>query len=223
MKLLDLFCKAGGTSMGFHRAGFNVTGVDIEPQPRYPFKFVQADALEFCSRYGRKFDLIAASPPWPLYSITAALSNNNHPDLVEITRKVLISTGRPYIIENVPDAPLINPLMLCGTMFPELRVIRHRLFECCPIIWFPPAPCQHTGKSTGAAVGMRRRGKFPHSRTARLSDGFKYVTITGNDYIAADARRAMGIDWMTKAELSQAIPPAYTEWLGKQMLELICQ
>ena len=127
-KALDLYCKAGGTSMGLHRAGFEVTGVDIEPQKRYPFEFVLGDALEYCAQHGHEFDLVVAGPPCQLYSVTASLSNGNHPDLVGPTREALIATGKPYIIENVPGSPLINPLVLCGTMF-GLALIRHRLFE----------------------------------------------------------------------------------------------
>ena len=178
MKALDLFCEAGGTSMGLHRAGFDVIGVDIEPQPRYPFEFVQGDALEYVAKHGHKYDLIVAGPPYQMY--------------VGPTRKALQATSKPYIIEAVPGVPLINPLILCGTMFPELRVRRHRLFECWPVIWFPPAMCS---------------AMCYHWGTRPLADAVK--------------AQAIGIDWMTKAELSQAIPPAYTEWLGREMLRLI--
>lgn len=205
--------------MGLHRAGFRVTGVDIEPQKRYPFEFVQGDALEYCAQHGHKYNLIVAGPPCQLYSILNSLSKGGYPDLVGPTREALQATGRPYIIENVPGAPLENPLMLCGTMFPELRVIRHRLFECWPVIWFPPAPCCHLG--TASASG---RGKSKTNETGYIPgtlENFDFITVTGSDYIAEAGRVAMGIDWMTKAELSQAIPPAYTEWLGREMLRLI--
>lgn len=218
-KALDLFCKAGGTSTGLARAGFDVTGVDIEPQPRYPFKFVLGDALEYCARHGHKFNLVVAGPPCQLYTKLASLSNGNYPDLVGATREALQATGRPYIIENVPHAPLENPLMLCGTMFPELRVIRHRLFECWPVLWWPPAPCYHWGVTSACG-----RGKNKHNLSGYVAgnlENFDFITVTGNDYIADDGRRAMDISWMTKKELSQAIPPAYFEWLGKQMLKLI--
>ncbi len=219
LRALDLFCKAGGTSMGLHRAGFEMTGVDIEPQPRYPFDFVQGDALGYLAQHGHEFDLIVAGPPCQMYSVTKGLSNKTYPDLVEITRIALIRTNRPYIIENVPGAPLINPIKLCGTMFPGLRVIRHRLFECLPPLWFPPGPCQHWG--TASASG---RGKKPGNEIGYIPgslENFDFITVTGSDYIAADGRIAMGIDWMVKTELSQAIPPAYTEWLGKQIIKLI--
>jgi DNA (cytosine-5)-methyltransferase 1 len=207
-KALDLFCKAGGTSMGLHRAGFEVTGVDIEPQKRYPFNFVLGDALEYVALHGHNYDLIVAGPPCQLYSVTSSLSSVNHPDLVEPTREALKTTRKPYIIENVPGAPLENPIKLCGTMFPNLRVIRHRLFECEPVIWFPPSPCQHIGRTA-------KRGVF-----GTFQNGY-YLTVTGEGFLRDEARVAMGISWMSSKELSQAIPPAYTEWLGKQMLKLI--
>lgn len=183
--------------MGYYRAGFSkIVGVDIEPQKRYPFEFVQADALEFCEKWGRDFDMVVGSPPCQPYSVTSFLSNGNHPRLIGETRRTMKATGRPYVIENVPGAPLINPIKLCGTMFPDLRVIRHRLFECSPVVWFPLGCCYHWG-----SVSACGRGKSKNN--------------------PGGGRLAMGIDWMTKAELSQAIPPAYTEWLGKQMLSLI--
>jgi DNA (cytosine-5)-methyltransferase 1 len=206
--------------MGYHRAGFDeIVGVDIAAQKRYPFDFVLGDALEYVAQHGHKYDLVVAGPPCQVYSITAPLSNGNHPDLVGPTREALQATGKPYIIENVPGAPLINPLMLCGTMFPELRVIRHRLFECSPVVWWPPAPCRHWG--TASACGRGKSNKTTSGYTPGNLKNYDFITVTGSDYIAEDGRTAMGIDWMTKKELSQAIPPAYTEWLGRQMLELI--
>jgi DNA (cytosine-5)-methyltransferase 1 len=209
-KALDLFCKAGGTSMGLYRAGFEVTGVDIEPQKRYPFDFVLGDALEYVATHGHKYDLIVAGAPCQLYSVTAALSNGNHPDLVDPTREALQATGKPYIIENVPGAPLVNPIKLCGTMFSGLRVRRHRLFECWPVLWWPPAPCYHWGK-VAPCFG---KGSYDKS-------GYDFVTVAGKGTPPKVAGAAMGIDWMIGTELSQAIPPAYTEWLGKEMLKLI--
>lgn len=219
MKLLDLYCGAGGAATGYHRAGFaEIVGVDISPQKRYPFEFVQGDALEYVAKYGHEYDLIVAGPPCQLYCVMAHLANGNYPDLVGPTREALQATGKPYIIENVPGAPLINPIKLCGTMFPELRVIRHRLFECWPVVWFPPSQCQHIGKasSSGRAVSKKNPGE-----TRPTLENFDYITVVGNDYIADDGRMAMGIPWMTKKELSQAIPPAYTEWLGKEILRLL--
>lgn len=211
-RLLDLFCGQGGAGMGYHNAGFDVTGVDITPQPRYPFAFVQADALEYIREHYHEYDIIHASPPCQAYSITAPLSNGNHPDLVADTRAALLATGRPFIIENVPGAPLENPLMLCGTMF-GLRVLRHRLFEIHPDpIWFPPSPCRHQGKATGAKTvrGEKTRG---------FATGYTYITVAGHAFLVADARIAMDIDWMTSKGLSQAIPPAYTEWIGRELVK----
>jgi DNA (cytosine-5)-methyltransferase 1 len=210
LKALDLFCKAGGTSMGLHRAGFNVTGVNIEPQKRYPFEFVLGDALEYVAQHGHEFDLIVAGPLCQAYSVTAGLSRGNYPRQIGPTRDALKATGKPYFIENVPGAPLINPLMLCGTMFPELRVRRHRLFECSPVIWFPPGCCYHWGK---VAPNF---GKGAYDKS-----GYDFVTVAGRGTPPRVAAAAMGIDWMIGTELTQAIPPAYTEWLGREMLKLI--
>ena len=210
MRLLDLFCGAGGAGTGYHCAGFAVTGVDIAPQPRYPFAFIQADALDYVRRHGREFDVIHASPPCQAYSAARAIRGREHPDLVAATRDALLEVNRPFVIENVPGAPLINPLTLCGTMF-GLRVIRHRLFEVWPEpVWFPPAPCCHDGKATGAGGAGVTRG---------FATGHSYITVAGNSYLIADGRAAMGIAWMTRRELSQAIPPAYTEWLGCRIME----
>lgn len=221
MKALDLFCGAGGTGMGLHRAGFEVTGVDVEPQKRYPFEFVLGDALEYCAKHGHEFDLIVGGPPCQPYTRLRALATKERPRLIGKTRQVMKNTGRPYIIENVLTAwrRMDNPIMLCGTMFPGLRVLRHRLFECSPVVWFPPAACNHWGIASACGRGKssaNKRGYVPGSLK-----NFDFITVAGNDYIAADGRQAMGIDWMVKKELSQAIPPAYTEWLGREMLKLI--
>lgn len=203
--LLDTFCKAGGAGYGYHLAGFEVVGVDIEPQPRYPFEFHQADALEFIAAHGHEFDVIHASPPCQAYSVTAALSTGNHPDLIEPTRTALLATGKPYVIENVPGSPLVNPVMLCGTMFPGLRVIRHRLFETSPVIWWPPMSCNH---NTG---GIPKAG---HGASI-----YGFCSVAGNGGKKNLWTNAMQIEWMTLSELSQAIPPAYTKWLGERLLE----
>lgn len=203
MKLLDLFSGAGGAAMGYYRAGFTeIVGVDIKPQPRYPFEFVQGDALEYLAEHGGEFDFIHASPPCQAYTKAQKIMKNIHPDLVEPTRKLLKATGKPYVIENVPGAPLINPVMLIGTMF-NLLTIRPRLFECnfnVPFVLFP----------------------VPGNRQAKMGRSPKegeYIQPVGNFSGIEYAKRAMGIDWMTRDELKEAIPPAYTEWIGRQLLQ----
>lgn len=209
-RLLDLFCCAGGAAMGYHRAGFEVVGVDIKPQPRYPFEFHQADALEYVKEHGHEFDAIHASPPCQRYSVTYSLPNvGEYPDLVAPVRELLLATGKPYVIENVEGAPLDNPLVLCGSMF-GLKVIRHRLFECRPPIWFPPASCRCKGMYTASHRGF-----------SSFSNGATAITVAGNNYRLVEGLEAMGIDWMNKSELSEAIPPAYTEYIGKQLLNVL--
>lgn len=199
---LDLYCKAGGAGMGYARAGFDVTGVDIEPQSRYPFTFIQADALEYVEAHGHEYDFIHASPPCQAFTSLQGRWGREYPDLISATRAALIATGKPYVIENVAGAPLENPLMLCGSMF-GLKVIRHRLFETNPLIWFPPGACSHPKGAVG------RRG--------HLGDR-EWMTVTGHFSDIKKASAAMGIDWMTQRELAQAIPPAYTQWLGVEIL-----
>lgn len=211
-KLLDLFCCAGGAGAGYHRAGFEIVGIDINPQPRYPFQFIQGDALNLNPEFIATFDAIHASPPCQSYSDLAKRNRNAHewPRLIEPVRELLIKTGLPYIIENVDGAPLIDAVVLCGTMFPKLRVLRHRLFEANFTILTPPHqkhPKVHTFD----------RRKAHYGKTDEWKD-FVQVTGGGNCTLAA-AKEAMGIDWMTKNELNEAIPPAYTEFIGKQLLQ----
>ena len=204
-RCLDLFCCAGGASTGYHRAGFDVVGVDIDPQPNYPFEFHQADALKFDLS---GFDFIAASPPCQRFSDLAKRNRNAHewPDLVAPIRKRLVASGVLYAIENVDGAPLINPVVLCGTMFPGLRVLRHRGFE----VNFPVTAPPH-GKHPRVHTFDKRKSHF--GKTDESID-FVQVTGGGNCTVAA-ARDAMGINWMTKNEINEAIPPAYTEFIGK--------
>lgn len=210
--LLDTYCKAGGTSMGYYQAGFEVVGVDIEPQKNYPFEFYQSDAIEFIGRFGKDFDVIAGSPPCQYYTPLKALTGKTYPRLINATRKIMQSTGRPYIIENVKGArfELMNPIMLCGTMF-GLRVIRHRYFECDPVIWFPPSQCTCSALYTHSG----------HGQHSSFENGATAICVVGNDFKASDAKIAMDIDWMTKMELSQAIPPPYTNWLGKEFRKIL--
>lgn len=201
---LDLFCKAGGASAGYALAGYDVTGVDIEPQKRYPFRFVLDDALEYVEAHGHEYDLIAASPPCQAHTSLQGRWGREYPDLIAATRAALQATGKPYVIENVVGAPLINPIKLCGSMF-GLRIIRHRLFECSPQIWWPPAVCSHPRGVVG------RRGHMGADR--------EWITVTGHFSDVPLAQRVMEIDWMVQSELAQAIPPAYTKWIGEQMMQ----
>jgi DNA (cytosine-5)-methyltransferase 1 len=215
--LLDTFCKAGGCARGYQRAGFYVVGVDVEPQPKYVGdEFYQADAIEFIKEHGHLFDVIHASPVCKGYSKLASLNPDaDYPDQIAEVRYTLKASGKSYVIENVEGAPLQNYVMLCGTMFDGLRVIRHRLFECNPPILFSPRTCNHWGTVSGNAAWNEE------GRVTPSLDLYDFLTVTGNDYIAADGRKAMQIDWMTKKELSQAIPPAYTEWLGGQLINAL--
>lgn len=204
LRALDLYCKAGGSSAGLARAGFDVTGVDHEPQPRYPFRFVLADALEYVAAHGHEYDLIAASPPCQAHTSLQGRWGRAYPDLIAATRAALRATGRPYLLENVVGAPLLDPIMLCGSMF-GLRVIRHRLFECSPAVYFPPATCSHPRGAVG------RQGHRGAGRT--------WITVTGHFSDVPLARRVMELPWMTQAELAQAIPPAYTQWLASKIID----
>lgn len=213
-RLLDLFSCAGGAAMGYHRAGFEVVGVDIDPQPRYPFEFIQADALSLSSDFLASFDAIHASPPCQSYSDLAKRNGNadKWPRLIEPVRDLLAGTGLPYIIENVEGAPLRDPVVLCGTMFPPLRVIRHRLFESNIDLEVPPH-----GKHPLVFTHDKRKRHY-----GQLDQNTSFVQVTGGGNCSiANARDALGIDWMTKNELNESIPPAYTEFLGRQLLGAI--
>jgi DNA (cytosine-5)-methyltransferase 1 len=207
--LLDLFCGAGGAAMGYHRAGFDVVGVDIKPQPHYPFEFHQADALVLHLPFVMEFHTVHASPPCQAYSTTRTLHEAKYPKLIEDVRALLVVAGLPYIIENVVGAPLLNPVKLCGSSF-GLPVWRHRLFESNAALMVPP--CAHSWSpepldvtGTGARrLGPRLDGAGGNSRKPESLE---------------QARAALGIDWMTRPELSEAIPPAYTEFIGAQLLE----
>ena len=187
--------------MGYHRAGFKrIVGVDNRPQPNYPFEFVLADAMTFPLE---GFDLIHASPPCQAYSVTAAFTKRAYPDLVSTLRRTL--ADKAYVIENVVGAPLIHPVVLCGEMF-GLRVIRHRAFES-TFPWEAPKHLTHRGGTNS------HRG---------YSVGAYYVCVAGHNYRRVEGAVAMGIGWMTtRDELSAAIPPAYTEHIGRAALAAI--
>ena len=214
LRLLDLFCCAGGAGVGYARAGFEVVGVDIAHQPRYPFEFIQSDALALDPEFVASFDAIHASPPCQSYSDLAKRNNNADawPRLIDPTRDLLNASGKPWVIENVEGAPLRNPVVLCGTMFPGLRVLRRRLFEANFPIVAPPH-----GKHPKVHTFDKRKSHY--GKTNDMID-FVQVTGGGNCTIAA-AKDAMGIDWMTKNEMNESIPPAYTKLIGEQLLAYI--
>jgi DNA (cytosine-5)-methyltransferase 1 len=211
MRLLDLFCKAGGASMGYHLAGFEVVGIDIKKQKRYPFEFIQANALEVLQDidYLKTFDVLAGSPPCQTHSITQHLRNaqgksTDKIDLIPQTREGFIKSGKPYVIENVPGAPLIDPVVMCGSSF-GLKVRRHRLFES--NLQLTSSICDH--KSQGKPVGIygSMRDEIPNGgHTAKSIE---------------QAREAMGIDWMIWGELVEAIPPVYTQTIGNEIIKQI--
>jgi len=215
-KLLDLFCKAGGASKGYHDAGFEVVGCDIDPQPRYPYQFVQGDALallKYLIASGEidYFDAIHASPPCQGYSNTKALHpDKEHPLLIEPVRNLLRQTGKPYIIENVPGAPLQNPVVLWGPMF-GLKTFRRRLFETNPWMLAPPLGKKPKGSTTLASRSY-----------SRFADGATHISCVGHNFDPVDGAIAMQIDWMIREELAEAIPPAYTKYLGERLLVACC-
>lgn len=202
-KLLDLFCCAGGASAGYAQAGFDVYGVDVEPQPNYPFPFCRADAMTFDLR---GFDVVAASPPCQKYSNAQRIMNNDHPDYIAPLRMRLRAAGVSYVIENVVGAPLINPVELCGAMF-GLRTYRHRLFECS----FPVAALPH------------HKHTVPLCKMGRPVQDGEFMHIVGNFSGVQLARDIMGTPWMVRDELREAIPPAYSEYIGRAAMEYIRQ
>jgi len=224
MKALDLFCGAGGSAMGLHNAGFEVIGIDINPELNYPFPWIVADAMPILKRmaaegvsvlheYGldpEGIELIWASPPCQSFSAyrrkdpkrVGAEAKN----LIARTRRYLDRIGLPYIIENVEAAPLKNAIKLCGSSF-GLDVRRHRLFECSFPVEAPP--CDH-------ALHVKRGKRFPGATNRPTG---RYTCEVGVYRIPLEVQqKAMGIDWMTLPELSQAIPPAYSEHLADEFL-----
>lgn len=209
IKLLDAFCGAGGCSVGYARAGFDVVGVDFHQQRHYPYRLYVDEAIEFILKHGHKYDVIHASPPCQIHSTLPSLAAKAEmTDLVPATRRALEETGAIWVIENVMKAPLINPLLLCGSMFglhsDRGYLQRHRIFES-NIPLYGPGPCAHEG----LAVGVYGHGSAGH-------EGKKMRTANIDE-----AKILMGIDWMTRNEITQAIPPAYTEFIGRQILDYI--
>jgi DNA (cytosine-5)-methyltransferase 1 len=198
-RLLDLFCGAGGAAMGYSRAGFEVVGVDNRPQPNYPFAFMQADALAILEAGRLDYDAIHASPPCQAYSV-ATRDKTGHADLVARTRELLQATGLPYVIENVPGAPLHDPVTICGSSL-GLRVRRHRLFETNWPLMVPP--CAHALQ--GQPVGVYGEGSAKGQKRGRKASS------------EAEVLEVMGMPWADRKTATQAIPPAYTELIGHQL------
>lgn len=202
--------------MGYHRAGFEVTGVDIAPQPRFPFAFIQADALEYLAAHGHEYDAIHASPPCQKWTMLNRLNvhrgfHNRHIDLIATTRAALKIIGKTYIIENVQGAALLTGMILCGRALGLPRLSRHRHFESNIMLLAPRCACRKSGTIIGVygeRPDGRRIGRHPKAMA-----GISRVASSIDE-----ASEAMGIDWMAWPELTQAIPPAYTEYIGRQLM-----
>jgi DNA (cytosine-5)-methyltransferase 1 len=223
-RILDLYCGEGGAGAGYARAGFEVVGVDVNPNAgkRYPFEFYAGDALEFVREHGRSFDAIHASPPCQRYShATVAGHADKHPDLVGATREALLEVGRPFVIENVPRSPLLDPITLCGSQFGRMALDtdgdivwlqRHRLFESSEPIDAPRRHHHPRGVQWAGVYGGARRDK--HEARHVRHGGY----VPAKDV----QQRLMGIDWpVTQKGLYESIPPAYTEWIGRQLVEFL--
>ena len=228
-KIVDAYCCAGGAGTGYDRAGFEVVGIDKEPQPNYPFEFIQADALGLLSDRGflAQFDAVHASPPCQAFTTMSAMPNaGEHHDLLTPTRALLEKAGLPYVIENVPGSPIdVRPpdlfgysgaIMLCGSMFKlhtdELELQRHRWFEgSIPLV--QPA-CRHSHRRTIGFYG-------DHARIRARVNGHRDrgLDIVGDSKKLPLVKALMDIDWMTWDEAREAIPPAYTEYIGTQLLD----
>ena len=217
-RLLDLFCGAGGAGVGYARAGFDVTGVDLKTSKASPHPVITADVLDLDPIWLMTFDAIHASPPCQRYSASTRSSKtqDRHPDPIEPVRDLLASTGRPYVIENVVCSPLRNPIVLCGSMFPGLRVRRHRLFESNVMLMAPPCgPHQRVYDHGGSK-------NWPLLRDGIVDEWEVWLCPVGAMPYREAHADAMGIDWITnRRELAQAIPPAYTELIGRQLIEHI--
>ncbi|MFJ9558245.1 DNA cytosine methyltransferase [Nocardiopsis sp. NPDC101807] len=209
MRLLDVYCCQGGASAGYEAVGFEVTGVDLAPQPRYearfPGRFVQGDAVEFIREHGAEFDAIHASPPCQAYSLAQRIQGREHPDLIGPTREALEATGRPWVIENVAEArgELRDPVTLCGAAF-GLRTYRHRLFEA------------------GGGLVLEQPDHAPHAtptvKMGRALQPGDFYHAVGNFSGVEQVRTDMGVPWMNRDGIRECIPPAYARWVGERLM-----
>ena len=207
--------------MGYHRAGFEVIGVDISPHPNYPFSFVHGDALEYLKEHGHKFDVIHASPPCQHYSKARSLSAarnggkyGEHPDLVGPVREMLKRIGKPYIIENVAGAPLENPISLYGSQF-GLKTQRHRRFECSFPVETASLPPFKKMQTPSAGNGCGPDGSISICGSGGVRGlTSKTILTTWSDALG-------GVDWMTRQEMAECVPPAYTEFIGRQAISIM--
>lgn len=204
-RLLDLYCGAGGAAKGYADAGFEIVGVDINPQPNYPYTFIQADAVDYLTfaNVAEMYDAVHASPPCQAYSVTASIHDfPEHPELIAATRNRLKHCGLPYVIENVMGArsALRDPFMLCGAMFPQTETYRHRLFEV---------------SGFGVEVPVHPPHVEPQAPLGRKPKPWEWVNPIGNFSGVEQAREALGVQWMNRNEIAQAIPPVYTRHIGR--------
>ena len=210
-RLLDLFCGAGGSAYGYAQAGFDdIVGVDIASQPDYPYEFVQMDAITFAMRYARSFDAVHASPPCQSQSALTKGTNfgRTYPNYIPQTRAVLSRLRVPTVIENVAGAEIRRDLMLCGEMF-DLSVLRHRYFEIENFTVPKPNHPRHRGRTRGWRHGQYFDGPY----LAVYGDG-------GGKGTVSEWQRAMNIFWTSnRVSIAEAIPPAYTQFVGSHMIE----
>lgn len=208
--MLDAFCGVGGASVGYARAGFEVVGVDIDPQPDYPFKFIQSDAISYIAKYGHEYDAVHTSPPCQASATLTKGTNKGleYPDFIPETREVLAGLNVPTVIENVPSAAIRNDITLCGEMF-GLGVVRHRFFEIDNIKIDQPEHIKHRGRVSGFRHGEWFQGPY-----------FAVYGRGGGKGTVAQWKEAMGIDWTNnRKSIAQAIPPAYTEYIGSHIIK----
>lgn len=215
--LLDLFCGGGGCSVGYARAGFHVFGVDVAPHADYPFAFLQADAMDVVRVRGlSRFDVIHASPPCPRYSVATRATGNpeDHPDLIPPVRQALADIGTVYVMENVPGAPLVDPVLICAQAMGMAHLRRHRLFETNAPVMSPGCLCSSrpTVSVYGDSGEDRRVPPTSYTNGRAVHKGLT----------TADARRIMDVEWMNdRSDISDAIPPAYTHYIGEQLIDFL--